>query len=113
MDKIMIVEGLTDKKEIKKILMEHVTIICTHGTLGIEELDEMIETYDLDHRDVYIFVDQDDSGEMIRKQLQHELPNAKHLYVSGQYREVATTPAHILATELLSKGFKVNPFFLL
>ncbi|WP_085991438.1 toprim domain-containing protein [Oceanobacillus senegalensis] len=112
-DKVIIVEGLTDKRQIEKVINDDVTIVCTNGTLGVERFDEMLETYHLDDRDVFIFVDEDKSGIKLRRQLARELPHADHIYVSSEYREVATTPKHVLATALVSKHFSVNPIFLL
>ncbi|WP_100012940.1 toprim domain-containing protein [Lentibacillus sediminis] len=111
-EKVIIVEGLTDKRQIKKVITGDVTIICTNGTFAVERFDELLETYDLDHKEVIILVDEDPSGMKLRKQLAWELPHAEHLYVSSEYREVATTPEHILATALWSKHIPVNPFFL-
>ncbi|MFC3041373.1 toprim domain-containing protein [Virgibacillus xinjiangensis] len=111
-DKVIIVEGLTDKRQIQKLITDDVTIVCTHGTLGVERLDELLETYDLDHKEVIILVDEDASGMKLRKQLSRELPHAEHIFVSSEYREVATTPENILATALVSKHIEVNPIFL-
>ncbi|AVQ99757.1 ribonuclease M5 [Oceanobacillus picturae] len=112
-EKIIIVEGLTDKRQVKKVITDEVTIVCTNGTLGVERLDELLETYELDYKDVYILVDEDYSGIKLRKQLARELPHAEHIYVSSEYREVATTPEQALATALVSKRIAVNPLFLL
>ncbi|WP_042222638.1 toprim domain-containing protein [Oceanobacillus manasiensis] len=112
-EKVIIVEGLTDKRQVKKVITDQVTIVCTNGTLGIERLDELLETYELDYKDVYILVDEDYSGIKLRKQLARELPHAEHIHVSSEYREVATTPEQMLATALLSKRIAVNPLFLL
>ncbi|SHG41619.1 toprim domain-containing protein [Ornithinibacillus halophilus] len=112
-NKVIIVEGLTDKKQIEKVINEEVTIICTNGTLGVEKLDELLDTYDLYNKDVYILVDEDKSGKKLRKQLSNELPHAEHIYVSSEYREVATTPVNFLATALVSKRISVDPLFLL
>ncbi|WP_425495062.1 toprim domain-containing protein [Ornithinibacillus caprae] len=113
LDKVIIVEGLTDKKQIQKVIDEDVTIICTNGTFGVERFDELLETYDLDHKDVYILVDEDQSGQKLRKQLSKELPHAEHIYISSEFREVATTPESFLATILVGKRFSVNPLFLM
>ncbi|GAA0588897.1 toprim domain-containing protein [Virgibacillus siamensis] len=110
--KIIIVEGLTDKKQIKKVITEKLDIVCTNGTLGVEKFDELLEIYDLDDREVYILVDEDSSGIKLRRQLTRELPHAEHMHVSGEYREVAATPEHDIAVELAGKGIKVNPIFL-
>ena len=111
-EKVIIVEGLTDKRKIEQILNENVTIICTNGTLSINRFDELLEIYDLDENDVYIFVDEDKSGLKLRKQLARELPHAEHIYISSEYREVATTPTKILASLLVAKHFEVRPFYL-
>lgn len=111
-NKIIIVEGLTDKRELEKVIDDHVTIICTNGTLGVEKFDELLETYDLDMREVYIFVDEDKSGIKLRKQLARELPHAEHIFISSEYKEVATTPGDVLAMALAAKNIVVHPFFL-
>ncbi|WP_164668206.1 toprim domain-containing protein [Virgibacillus doumboii] len=112
-EKVIIVEGLTDKKQVRKVITDDAEVICTNGTLGVEKFDELLETYDLDNRDVYILVDEDSSGIKLRKQLRRELPHAEHIYVSSEYREVATTPEHVLATTLAGKRIEVNPIFLI
>ncbi|MGY0693276.1 toprim domain-containing protein [Virgibacillus sp. FSP13] len=112
-EKVIIVEGLTDKKQIKKVITDDVEIICTNGTLGVERFDELLYTYDLDNKDVFILVDEDNSGIKLRKQLARELPHAEHIYVSSEYREVATTPEQVLATVLVAKSIAVNPIFLI
>lgn len=108
-NKVMIVEGLSDKRKIEKMLVDRITIICTNGTLGIERFDEMLETYNLDDNVVYIFVDEDPSGIALRKQLARELPHAIHLYTDNEYKEVAETPSHILALILAGKHIHVHP----
>lgn len=109
---VIIVEGLTDKRELEKVINQDITIICTNGTLGVEKFDELLETYDLDHREVFIFVDEDESGMKLRKQLTQELPHAEHIYISSEYKEVATTPGDVLAKALAAKNIAVHPFFL-
>lgn len=106
--KVIIVEGQTDRKQLAKIIDEEIDIICTHGTFSIEKFDEMLEEYDLDNREVYIFVDADDSGIELRQQLRAELPHAGHMYINDHYKEVATTPENILATELLKKHIEID-----
>ncbi|MGM8365230.1 toprim domain-containing protein [Virgibacillus sp. W0181] len=112
-NRIMIVEGLSDKKKLERIITdEDLTIVCTNGTLGIERFDEMLEEYDLDYNEVFIFVDEDPPGIALRKQLMQELPHAIHLYTDSEYKEVAETPEHILATILAGKRIRVNPLYL-
>ncbi|MFP5112761.1 toprim domain-containing protein [Bacillaceae bacterium C204] len=109
-DKVLIVEGKSDKNKVKKIVKEPVEIICTNGTISITKLDELIEF--LEDKDVYILVDADFSGEKLRKQLKRELPQAEHLYIDRMYREVATAPVHHLATVLLGANIDVHTEFL-
>ncbi|MDC3412336.1 toprim domain-containing protein [Aquibacillus sp. 3ASR75-11] len=111
-DKVIIVEGRTDKQQISKIIAEDVEIICTNGTIGIDRLEQLILDHDLDHKDVYILVDEDYSGHKLRKQLSFELPHADHIYIDRAYREVAATPAQELAAVLLSKRISIHPIFL-
>ncbi|WP_377347436.1 toprim domain-containing protein [Pontibacillus salicampi] len=111
-EKVIIVEGRTDKQQIKKVVNEDVEIICTNGTLGIERLEELIFEHDLDNKYVYILVDEDDSGHKLRKQLSFELPHAEHIYVDKSFREVAATPEPELASALVSRSISVDPIFL-
>lgn len=112
-DRIVIVEGITDKKKLKKVLDEDIEIICTHGTLGVERMEELILDFNLDERTVYILVDEDDSGYKLRKQLTEELPHAEHIYIDKAFREVAATPEPELARALLSRHFHVKPIYLI
>jgi toprim domain protein len=109
-DKVLIVEGKSDKNKVKRIVKEPVEIICTNGTISITKLDELIEF--LEDKDVYILVDADFSGEKLRKQLKREFPQAEHLYIDRMYREVATAPVHHLATVLLGANIDVHTEFL-
>lgn len=109
-DKVIIVEGTTDKRKVQAIVSEPVEIICTNGTIGVTKLDELIDMlYD---KDVFILVDADAAGEKLRKQFKREFPEAEHLYIDRMYREVATAPEHHLASVLLSANIDVYTEFL-
>ncbi|WP_082233478.1 topoisomerase [Halobacillus massiliensis] len=112
-DRILIVEGITDKKQINKILKDPVEILCTHGTLGIERMEELILDNNLDHRPVFILVDEDYSGNKLRKQLSAELPHAEQIYIDKTFREVAATPEPELARVLLKHRFNIKPIYLI
>lgn len=112
-NKIIIVEGLSDKLHVRKVLKEEIEIVCTHGTFGVEKFDQMLYDYDLDNRDVYIFVDADESGLKLRKQLAQELPHASHMYIPDVYQEVERTPENVIAVELVKHCFQVDNFYLL
>jgi toprim domain protein len=108
--KVIIVEGTSDKRKVKEIIKEPVEIICTNGTIGLERLEELIESiYD---KDVYILVDADEAGEKLRKLFKREFPEAAHLYIDRSYKEVATAPKHHLATILLQANIDVYTEFL-
>ncbi|MFS0822116.1 toprim domain-containing protein [Bacillus sp. 1P02SD] len=110
-EKVIIVEGRTDKKKIETVVNEPVEIICTNGTISISKLDELIEH--LFNKDVYILVDADSAGDKLRKQFKREFPEARHLFIDKTYREVATAPEHHIATVLLSANIDVHAEFLL
>ncbi|MBB6453468.1 toprim domain protein [Salirhabdus euzebyi] len=112
LEKVIIVEGRSDRKKVEHLINEQLEIICTNGTLGIEKLEELIEQYELDDKDIYILVDEDESGIKLRKQLNKELPHAQNLFVDKSYREVATTPNNILASVLVSANISIHPHFL-
>src|SRR5690625_669583 len=112
MNKVIIVEGQSDKIHIRKILREYVEIICTYGTFGVEKFDRMLERHHLDDRDVYIFVDSDPPGVELRKQLAHELPQATHLYIPDEFQEVERTPEDIVAIELVKHHFEIDEMYL-
>lgn len=109
-EKVIIVEGVSDKKRIQLVLNENVEIKCTNGTISQDKLDHLVE--ELEKREVYIFFDADDSGEKMRKRFKRELPNARHLYINKMYREVASTPLNHLASVLLAADFDVKLQFL-
>src|SRR5690625_6305571 len=91
-EKVIIVEGIADKRQIQKIIAEDVEIVCTYGTFGVEKFDEMLEEYQLDDKEVYLLVDADEPGEKLRKQFISELPHAVHIYIPEEYQEVELTP---------------------
>ncbi|MED3622474.1 toprim domain-containing protein [Neobacillus thermocopriae] len=109
-DKVLIVEGKSDKNKVKNIVKEPLEIICTNGTISHSKLDEWIDF--LEDKDVYILVDADEAGEKLRKLFKREFPNAEHLYIDRMYREVATAPVNHLATVLLSANIDVHTEYL-
>jgi toprim domain protein len=109
-DRVLIVEGKSDKKKVKSILKDPIEIICTNGTISMNKLDELIDF--LEDKEVYILVDADDAGEKLRKQLKREFPLAEHLYIDRMYREVATAPVKHLATVLIGANMDVHAEFL-
>ncbi|MDF0727463.1 toprim domain-containing protein [Cytobacillus sp. S13-E01] len=110
-EKVIIVEGKSDKKKVLNVINEQIEIICTNGTISLSKLDELIEH--LFNKDVYILVDADDAGEKLRKQFKREFPEAEHLYIDKMYREVATAPEQHIATVLLSANIDVHTEYLL
>jgi toprim domain protein len=105
-EKVLIVEGKTDKEKVLEILQEPIEIICTNGTLGIGRLEEL--ALSIEDKDVYILVDEDEAGKRLRKGLQYELPHAEHLYINKVYKEVASTPIIQLAKVLMNANFRID-----
>lgn len=106
LNKVIIVEGKSDKQKVQKVLKEDVEILCTNGTISFNQMDYFID--ELFHKDVYILVDSDESGERLRKQFKREMPEASHLYIDKTYREVAKAPDYHLAKVLLSANFEIK-----
>jgi toprim domain protein len=110
MEKVIIVEGRSDKKKIANLIKEPVEIVCTNGTISSSKMDEFVDQlYD---KEVYILVDADEAGEKLRRQFKREFPHAEHLYIDRTYREVATAPVQHLASVLLGSDIDVYAEFL-
>ncbi|MEK3807279.1 MULTISPECIES: toprim domain-containing protein [unclassified Metabacillus] len=109
-EKVIIVEGTSDKRKVLNVVNEPVEIICTNGTISLTRLDEMVD--ELFSRDVYVLVDSDDSGDRLRKQFKREFPEAAHLFIDKMYREVATAPDQHVAAVLLSANIDVHAKYL-
>ncbi len=109
-EKVIIVEGVSDKKRVQPVLNQNVEIMCTNGTISQDKLDQLVE--EVEDREVYIFFDADDSGEKLRKRFKRELPNARHIYINKMYREVASAPLYHLASVLLAANIDVKLQFL-
>ena len=104
LNKVIIVEGKSDKKR-QQVIAEPINIICTHGTMSIDKLDDMIETlYD---KQVFVLADSDDEGEKIRKWFKRHLSECEHIYVDKTFW-VARCPKNYLAHVLSKHGFTVR-----
>ena len=106
MDKVIVVEGLSDKTRIAPLIAEPVTILCTNGTVSASRLEELLLPYE--DLDIIVLVDADKSGEKLRKLVKREFPEARHFYINRSYKEVATTPIRILLDVLISANVQVN-----
>ncbi|WP_407309256.1 toprim domain-containing protein [Desulfosporosinus sp. SB140] len=106
MGKVIIVEGKTDKQRLQQLLAEPVEIACTNGTIGEDKLEELISEYSED--EVFVLLDADYSGDKVRRLFKQDFPNVRHLYTHRMYREVATTPWHVLAQILEGAHFEVQ-----
>ncbi|MGE6630003.1 toprim domain-containing protein [Bacillus sp. NPDC077027] len=109
-EKVIIVEGKSDKQKVKEVISEPVTIICTNGTISTSKLDQLVD--ELFGKEVYILADSDDAGEKLRKQFRKEFPEALHLFIDKMYREVATSPSAHLASVLLAANIDVHSKYL-
>ena len=105
-EKVIIVEGSSDKRKVARVVEDNVEIICTNGTISLSKLDELVD--EMIGRDVYLLFDADDSGEKLRKQFRRELPEARHLYINRMYKEVESSPDHHIASVLLSANINVK-----
>ncbi|MFJ8065641.1 toprim domain-containing protein [Psychrobacillus sp. NPDC096426] len=110
-EKVILVEGRSDKLQLLRLLDESPEIICTNGTISNVKLEEILSPYD--DLPIYAFLDADKSGEQIRSVVRKEYPEAIHLYTNPMYCEVANTPFKVLASILKRVNIKVKKEFLL
>ena len=104
--KVIIVEGKSDKAKLEQLLDEPVQVLCTNGTLSSARLEEIV--LEAEDKQVYILVDADEPGNKLRLQLLRELPNARQLYTKLMFREVASTPNVYLAKILTDAHFIIK-----
>lgn len=110
-NKVIIVEGKSDKKRVQQVIAEPVNIICAHGTMSIDKLDDMIESlYD---KQVFVLADSNDEGDRIRNWFKRYLSESEHIFIDKTYCQVANCPKQYLAHVLSKHGFickKETPF---
>jgi toprim domain protein len=109
-DKVIVVEGRSDKLRIEIILASPIEIICTNGTASPTKIEELVTPYE--DYEIFIFADADPSGEKLRHVCKREFPEARHLFTDEKYKEVATTPLKVLASILLKAHIEVKSEFL-
>ena len=102
MNKIILVEGKTDKRALIQAGFSKDNIICTYGTVSFERLEELMDQ--LENEELYFLFDEDFSGDKLRKQFIHAFPNGVTIRIPKEYRQVAETPVDILK-ELLNKYY--------
>lgn len=106
-ERVMIVEGKTDRDRLQGILAEPVKILCTYGTYSSGRAEKLKEEID-PAAELFIFTDEDESGKKLRKLLQDDFPDAIHLHTRKEFAEVANTPPEVLAEILAGEGFLVK-----
>lgn len=107
MEKVIIVEGKTDRQQLLKVLDEPVEILCTYGTINASNLEKLLD--EVDHYEwVYVLVDADEAGNKLRKSIKQLFPHFRHLYTKKMYREVATTPLEEIKRILQNAHFAVR-----
>ncbi|MCI3920015.1 DNA primase [Paenibacillus sp. TRM 82003] len=104
MDFVIIVEGKNDRKRLSRVLVPDVPILCTFGTPGSEQLQQLAKK--VAGRDVYIYTDNDASGKRIRAMLCDLFPDAEQLYTKSGYAGVEGTPEEHLVRQLEKAGLE-------
>ena len=85
LNQVIIVEGKSDKKRVKQVIDQPIDIICTNGTMGVDKIDEMIDTW-----------------------FKRYLSESRHIRIDKQYCEVARCPKRYLSRVLEKHGFTVK-----
>ncbi|MBT2583674.1 toprim domain-containing protein [Planococcus sp. ISL-109] len=105
MEKVIVVEGISDKTRIAPLIAEPVTILCTNGTVSATRLEEMLLPFE--GLDIIVLVDADRSGDKLRKLIKREFPEARHFHIDKSYKEVAATPLGKLIDVLIAADVRV------
>lgn len=100
----IIVEGKNDRSRLRRILREEVSVLCTYGTPGTEQL-ELLKRQAAD-KQVYVFTDNDAPGKKIRALLGDAFPDAEHIYTRRGYAGVEGTPEEYLIQQLEKAGLE-------
>ena len=98
----IIVEGKNDRRRLRQVLSEVVTIHCSFGTPGTEQIERLLRQ--AKDCDVYLFMDNDASGKRIRGKLRDAFPDAEHIYTRRGYPGVEGTPVEYLVEQLEKAG---------
>jgi len=106
-DCVIIVEGKTDRERLRQVLAEPVEILCTYGSYSVEKAERLARLTE-EAEEVFLFMDEDESGWKLRRLLQEEIPCAQHLHTQRMYGEVARTPLDVLSEILERAGFAVR-----
>ena len=104
MELAIIVEGKNDRKRLRKLLSEEVSIYCTYGTLNTDRIEQLKKQ--VGDKDVYLFMDNDPSGKKIRAVLRDVFPDADHLYTKKGYAGVEGTPDEQIIQQLEKAGLE-------
>ncbi|MFY0545183.1 toprim domain-containing protein [Brevibacillus sp. H7] len=106
-ERIIIVEGKTDKQRLLQVLAEPVSIYCTNGSYSAEKAQQLAEKIE-QAAETFVFTDEDYSGKKLRAQLEEDFPYVTHLYTKKIFTQVANTPLDVLAEILERAGFAVQ-----
>ncbi|AGA57044.1 MAG: DNA primase [Thermobacillus sp.] len=104
MEIVIIVEGKNDKARLRRLLAGEVDILCTFGTPGPHQIDQLVRK--VGDRELYIFTDNDASGRRIRGILRDAFPDAEHIYTRKGYPGVESTPDEYLIQQLEKAGLE-------
>ncbi|UHA74638.1 toprim domain-containing protein [Paenibacillus sp. 481] len=104
MDIVIIVEGKNDRSRLRRLVNEHVYIVCTYGTLSTDRTESLLR--EVGSLPVYLFMDNDASGKKIRGVLRDAFPDAEHIYTRRGYAGVEGTPDEYLVQMLEKAGLE-------
>ncbi len=102
----IIVEGKNDKSKLRQVLTDDISIFCTFGTPGTDQLDKLRKQAKDSH--IFIFTDNDSSGKRIRGILRDLFPDAEHIYTRKGYPGVEHTPNDYLIEQLEKAGLEAH-----
>ncbi|MBH5319193.1 DNA primase [Paenibacillus sp. GSMTC-2017] len=106
MDIAIVVEGKNDRAKLRRVLGNSISIYCTFGTPGTDQLEKLQK--DIGDSHVFIFTDNDSSGRRIRRIIRELYPDAEHIYTRRGYPGVEHTPEDYLIGQLEKAGLEAH-----
>ena len=104
MKPVIVVEGKNDRRQLEKVLLPGISILCTYGIPSTERLERLKKK--IGPAPLYIFVDNDAAGRRIRGVLADAFPDAEHIYTRRGYDGVEGTPLDYLVQQLAKAGLE-------
>ena len=94
MHAVLVVEGKTDARAVRRVVHSNVAILQTYGTMSEYDMEQLLEPYESEP--LFTMFDRDRTGDRLRAQCDALFFEAVHLVPPEPNVEVAETPPDVL-----------------